>query len=93
MSTVLDDELRNRNIFIDNGVSGVYLLLSALQKRFPKEDIQRWMTKIIAKIESSNILTLVEHDPSYLSHYRGLLSGFSGVLMVLAHAKSKDTQA
>ena len=89
INTVLDDELRSKNIFIDNGLSGLYLLLSALQKYFSKDEVQLWMTKIIDRIESSDVWALIEQKPDYLMQNRGLLSGLCGVSMVLADAKSK----
>jgi len=64
-------------------------LLSALQKYFSENDVQQWTTKIIDKIESSDIWTLVEREPEYLMRNRGLFSGLCGVFMALTDAKSK----
>jgi len=88
---IFDDELRSRNIYVDNGFGGIYILLSAMQKYFSKSEILRWMTKIISRIESSDVWLLMEQDPEYLQQNRGLLSGLCGVSMVLADAKSKFT--
>ena len=89
MDTILDDELRSRNIYIDGGFSGIYLLLSALQKYFSENEVRQWMVKIMDRIESSDVWTLVEREHEYLLQHRGLVSGLCGVSIVLADAKSK----
>lgn len=89
INTILKDELRSRNIYIKNGVTGIYLLLSALEKHFSIRDYQLWMSKIIDKIDSSDVWSIVEQEPDYLIKNRGLLSGLSGVSMLLADAKLK----
>jgi len=89
INATLDDELRSRNIYIDNGVSGIYLLLCALQKYFTAIEMKQWTGKIITKIESSDVWTIIEQDPEYFLQHRGLLSGLCGVSMVLTDAKSK----
>ena len=92
IDAILDDELRSRNIYIDGGVSGIYLLLSALQKHFTENEMQQWMTKVIDKIESSDVWTLVEENPDFFMGNRGLFSGLCGVSIVLTDVKSKYSQ-
>jgi hypothetical protein len=92
VNLILEDEIRNRNIYVKNGISGIYLLLTALQKYFPENELQQWANKIIGKIESSDVWTLIENEPNYLLGNRGLVSGLCGVNMVLADAKTKYLQ-
>ncbi|MDR2586228.1 MAG: hypothetical protein LBC84_08450 [Prevotellaceae bacterium] len=92
MNLLLDDELRSRNIFIDGGYSGIYLLLTALQKYFSKGEVQQWTTKIINKIEQSDIWALAERDQDFFINNRGLITGLCGVSMVLSDTKSKYLQ-
>jgi len=89
VETILDEELRNRNIFIHDGFSGIYLLLNALQGYFSQTEMRQWVGKIIGKIEHSDIWALIKEEPKYFMQNRGLVSGFCGVSMVLSDAKSK----
>lgn len=89
INTILEDELRSRNIYIRNGVAGIYLLLSSIQNQFTGYDFHSWMSKIISKIDSSEVWCIIEKEPGYLYQNRGLLSGLSGVSMVLTDAKIK----
>ena len=89
VQSILVDELRSRNVFIDGGLSGVYLLLEALKKHFMANDMQQWMIQLIDRLESSDVWRLLDSDPDYFLQNRGLVSGVSGVSIVLSLAKSK----
>ncbi len=75
------EEFCNKNIFIGNGIAGVYLLLSSLEEN-EKFQISKDKFDIICKqkIENSLVWDLCDNDEYFYSHIG--LNGYCGVAMV-----------
>jgi hypothetical protein len=80
---ILYKELKNRQIFIYNGVSIIYILLESLQKKFPEYAIEFDFIEIHKRIMNSEVWNNIERY-----HY-GLLEGISGPLLISSFIKEK----
>lgn len=91
LQVIFDKEMRNKHIFVGNGLSLVYLLLYYLENNYSEYKIcynpQDFYDKIIASEAWDSIL---KHDYFFEAH-RGLLEGFSGVQLVLSHIKKQKS--
>ena len=74
--------MNDKNIFINNGLSGIYLLLHSLQEYFTDEEFASYKKTIIHKIESSSDWYLLLNESVYFEKKAGLLSGYCGVSLV-----------
>lgn len=77
----LFDEFRNKNIFIKDGIAGIYLLLSSLEENEMLQ-ISKDKISIICKqkIENSLVWNLCDNDEYFYNHIG--LNGYCGVAMV-----------
>ena len=79
---ILNNEMNGRKIFIDKGLSGIYILLHLINKTFPDYPIFFDPQTIYDKIQNSDAWNaLMERDYFYQIH-QGLLNGFPGVQLV-----------
>jgi hypothetical protein len=84
---ILENEMKGRKIFIDNGLAGIYILLHAINSSFPDYKIPFDPQTIYVQIRNSDAWNaLLERDYFYDIRH-GLLNGFPGVQLVLAHMK------
>jgi hypothetical protein len=82
---IFEQEMKNKHIFISNGLSMVYLLLYYLEKNYPDNKIEYNTQDFCRKIVSSESWnSLLKHD-YYFNIHSGLLNGFPGVQLVLLH--------
>lgn len=82
----LIDEFRNKNVFINDGISGICLLMLSLEdNEIQMLDLNTFYTKAIQKIENSLIWKL-SIDPEYLKTHIGL-AGYCGVAIILNEIK------
>jgi len=80
--SILNNEMNGRKIFIDKGLSGIYILLHLINKTFPDYPIFFDPQTIYDKIQNSDAWNaLMERDYFYQIH-QGLLNGFPGVQLV-----------
>ena len=82
---ILNEELNDKNIYIHDGFSGIYLLLSSIQKYFDKKEFLQYKKSITEKIESSSEWGLLMNEPNYFEKKMGLLNGYCGVSLVYDH--------
>jgi hypothetical protein len=88
VNEILEKEMTGRKIFIDNGLSGIYLLLHSINNDFSDYPIPFDPQLIYDKIWNSEAWSaLLDRDYFYQIHH-GLLNGFPGVQLVLAHIKN-----
>ncbi|WP_165043901.1 hypothetical protein [Dysgonomonas sp. ZJ709] len=88
VNVILKQELRNKNIFFEDGVVSVYCILESLKKFFSKKELYTYKKDIYNKIEVSEIWDIIYTDPSYFDHYKGLYSGFCGSLLLIKSIKT-----
>ena len=88
LDEIFDKEMIGRKIFINNGLSAVYILLHTISTNFPEYRIQFDPQTIYDKIRNSDAWnTLLERDYFYKIHH-GFFNGFPGVQLVLSHIKT-----
>ena len=86
---IFANETKGRQIFIDNGLSGIYILLHIINRNFPDFPITFNSKTIFDKIQESDAWNaLIEREYFYDIHH-GLLNGFPGVYLVLSHIKQQ----
>ena len=84
---ILENEMKNRKIFISNGLSMIYILLHVINRNFPDYKIPFDPQTIYNRLQNSDAWNaLLERDYFYKIH-QGLLNGFPGVQLVLSHIK------
>lgn len=79
IETIISYEMRNKNIFFNNGLSSIYFFINNLPYHFNIEE----RNKIIEKINRSEIWNFLNDNPSYFKRHCGLYSGFAGVFLLL----------
>ena len=80
---ILDREMTDRKIFIDNGLSGIYILLHLINSGFPDYPIPFDPQTIEDKIQNSSAWNAMLERGYFCEIHQGLLSGFPGVQFVL----------
>lgn len=79
---ILNEEMREKNIFFHNGIISIYMLLVYLEKNNFINEVNEYKETILKSIRSATIWdTLLErkNEFSHLSH--GLFNGFCGVFL------------
>lgn len=84
MNILLDQELRDRNIFFNNGYPSICLLAIYLKEYISKEYIK----KALQKIEESTMWNLLLQEPSYFNIHKGLYKGFPGTILFMELMKN-----
>ena len=85
LDEILENEMTDRKIFINNGLSMIYILLHAINRDFPEHRIPFDAQTIYHRLQNSDAWrAMIERDYFYQVHH-GLLNGFPGVQLVLAH--------
>lgn len=79
---LLEGEFKNKSIFIYDGLSSIYGLITSTQNAFTQDKVIIYKQKIIESINESKIWDLL-FDVSYFKQHRGLLNGFTGVHLTL----------
>ena len=88
LDEILKNEMTDRKIFVDNGLSGIYLLLHTINKTFPDYPIPFDPQTIYDRVQNSDAWkTMLERDYFYQIRH-GLFNGFPGVGLVLAHIEN-----
>lgn len=84
---IVNNELRNQDIYIMNGVSSVYLMLIYLQKKYPAYRIEFNSQLLFEKISYSNAWNSLISNGLYLKLYNKFFDGFPGAYLVMLHIK------
>ncbi|MDL2277483.1 hypothetical protein LJC57_02715 [Parabacteroides sp. OttesenSCG-928-G07] len=77
-------EMKNKHIFVSNGLSLIYLLLFYLENNHPAYRIDYSPDDFYRKITESEAWTSLFKRDYYFNIHRGLLNGFPGVQLVLS---------
>lgn len=80
LEIIVTEELKNRNIFFNDGVTSLFLLAEKLRKQLKEKNVCAFQQKLLVKIEQSEAWHLLETDPNM---YLGLYDGFCGVALLL----------
>jgi len=86
LNLILSEELKNMQLFLSNGISLVYFLLSYLQKKHPESAIKFDPVIICNRIICSELWKKIEDD----NYSYGMLDGISGALLTLSYIKTDN---
>ncbi len=90
LSNILINEMKNKQIFVGNGLSMIYLLLYFLESNYPEYKVAYNPEEFYERIINSEAwISLVKHDYFFNIH-SGLINGFLGVELVLSHIKKHN---
>lgn len=82
LDEIVNIELKNRNIFFNNGVTSIFLLSDSMKDILGEEAINTFQQKLFRKIEQSEVWNLLEVNP-LLNMHTGLYDGFCGAVLLL----------
>lgn len=88
LNYILENEMKNKHIFISNGISMIYLLLNYLNKNYPEYKIEYDCNVFYNRIISSEAWEAFKQD-YYFEIHHGLVNGFPGVQLVLSYLYKK----
>lgn len=80
---ILDVELKNQDIFISNGVAGIYLLIKMLEIQKKNSNIQLDIERLKNRILKSEAWHSLLHKPYFFKIHHGLFNGFPGTAIIL----------
>lgn len=89
VSIIFEEEMKNKHIFISNGLSFIYILLNFLENSYPEYKISYNPMTIYEKILSSEAWISLKEKDYFFSIHNGFLNGFPGVVLVLSHIVKK----
>lgn len=90
IETLLNQELRNKNIYFNEGITSIYYLINSLSNYFSREESDTIRKQTVAKINSSEVWNSLKDNPQYFESHTGLYNGFTGVSLLLQHLKSSN---
>lgn len=79
---ILNNELRDKNIFFKNGVASLYCLLKSLKNYFPNDELVVYEQRIREKITSSTIWQLLLNEKDYFGKCKGLYNGYCSIPLI-----------
>lgn len=89
LQVIFDKEMKNKHIFVSNGLSMIYLLLHYLENKYLKYKINYNSYEIYDKIIYSDAWNELLNRDYFFNIHCGLLNGFPGVLLVLNHIQNQ----
>ena len=85
---IMNEELKNQDIYVKDGLSLVYILLCSIQEKYIENAIHLNPRTIYNRIKNSAAWEKLLKNEYYKSIHKGLLNGFPGVNLVLLHIKN-----
>lgn len=80
---ILCSEIRNKNIYFNDGLASIYYLIDSLSDYFDNSEINMTKKKIVDKIMSSNAWEQLKGNQQYFEMHTGLFNGFIGTSILL----------
>jgi len=90
ITEIFDKEMKNKHIFVSNGLSIIYLLAFYLEKNYPEYRINYCPDDFFRKITASEAWTSLFKRDYYFNIHQGLLNGFPGVQLVLSFLQKQS---
>lgn len=87
---IFNYELRNKNIYFQDGITSIYYLINSLADYFDKRQLEMIKLQTINKIRSSEIWNLLESNPQYFNEHNGLYDGLTGIFLLLHKLQLKN---
>ncbi|MEZ7885452.1 MAG: hypothetical protein QMB39_09345 [Bacteroidales bacterium] len=89
LDNILEKELNNKNIFFCDGLTSIFFFINTLKSYFPSEYIVIYNEKILNRIKSSTIWTLLLQNPQFFNSHTGLENGFCGTALLINSIRVK----
>lgn len=87
---ILKEELRDKNLFLENGVASLFLIVKSLRGNlFTDEEVQKAQELMFAKIESSDLWKLLNQNDDYLEYFKRPVNNFN-IIYVLYMVKASN---
>nr|WP_297169246.1 hypothetical protein [uncultured Dysgonomonas sp.] len=83
LKRIINSEIRNKNIYVSNGLSSIYYFIHYLSDYFNQEELELIRSQIDSKVKSSDAWILLRDNTEYFNVHQGLFSGFPGVYALL----------
>lgn len=87
LNHILNHELRNRNIYFNNGLASICLFINKSMPYFDNKELKLFINQAIYKIKNSQVWTLLGDNSLYFESHAGLYNGFTGVFLSLQYLK------
>jgi len=87
---ILNDELKNKNIYFNDGFTSIHYCLNHLQEYFNQNELMEIKNRIFNKINSSEALNLLNENQQYFEKHLGLYGGFTGVSLLFHELQTAD---
>lgn len=84
---IMDVELKNQDVYINNGLPLVYFLLFYIKEKFSEYKIDFHPLLFFEKIKNSEAWNSLLRNEYYLYKHRGLYDGFPGAYLTMLHIK------
>lgn len=89
LDRIYEEEIKGRNIYINNGYAFLYFLLESINRDFPEYAIPFNPRSIYDRINSSDAWDALAENDYYYDIHRGLLNGFPGAVLALLDIKQR----
>ncbi|MDR1763358.1 MAG: hypothetical protein LBR64_05325 [Dysgonamonadaceae bacterium] len=83
VNEIINGECRSRNIYFNDGLTAIFLLLSALSDYFTANELSGYKQAIINKIQTSPEWERLAEDSEYFATRCGLYDGYCGTSLLL----------
>lgn len=90
LSQIFEREIKNKHIFVSNGLAMAYLLLYYLEKNHPEYKITYNPIDFYDKIMCSEAWEALAGKNYFFNVHSGLVNGFPGVQLVLSHIQKQN---
>lgn len=84
INRILNNELKNQDIFFSNGIASLFCILNDIEKNYPSYKVNYDADAICDKIENSLAWKSLLDKTYFFKIHRGLFNGFTGLRLLLS---------
>lgn len=89
LNFLLNNEMKNQDIFFSNGLASIYVLLEAINESQSQVYIPFDPKIFHERLINSNAWSTLQDRPSFFKIHKGLFNGFPGATLILQTLKKK----
>lgn len=89
MEYMFNSEFKEQDIFLENGLSMVYLLLLYLKNEYPEYCIEYTPSSFLDRLQSSTAWTTLLDSKFYFRYNSQFMAGFPGTYLVMSYIKKQ----
>jgi len=86
---IIDEEMKDRNIFLTNGLASIFMLYDSIKSQNPSLSLDFDVPCLYDRMINSNAWDTLLGTDHFFRIHKGLVTGFPGVVLVLNKIKSK----